>query len=109
VRSPAASSIFSFNHVSVMKAILTSYWSSIIFNSSTFGKSDLVFERRKVSKLLWAHKFGLIVWLIREILVKLFLLPIVCCLGLLMLSRILQMGEIRCAPTDWFVVGSCVY
>jgi hypothetical protein len=54
----AASSIFSFHNVSVVKAILTSYWSSIIFNSSTFGTRDLVFERRKVSKLLWAH-FGL--------------------------------------------------
>jgi hypothetical protein len=63
-----------------------------------------VFERRKVSKLLWALKFGL-VWLIREILVKLFLLTIVCCLGLLIFSQILQRGGIRCARTDWFVVG----
>jgi hypothetical protein len=28
------------------------------------------------------------------------MLTIVCCLGLLIFSRVLQMGEIRCARTD---------
>ena len=46
----AASSIFSFSHVSVI-TILTPYWSRIIFKSSIFGKSELVFEKRKVSEL----------------------------------------------------------
>ena len=65
----AASSIFSFSHASVIKVILTPYWSRIIFKSPIFHRGDLVCERRKVSGLVRVLKFG--EEFMKEILIKL--------------------------------------
>jgi hypothetical protein len=46
--------MFSFSHVSVIKAKLAWFNLRIASNSSTFGRSDLTFERKNDSGYLWA-------------------------------------------------------